>query len=67
MASTDEDDGNNEQGEQQQQYDFDEILQHLGQFGRSQLQSFLWLCFPAMFTAIAIMSYIFTGKVPQYR
>ena len=48
-------------------YDYDEILIHLGQMGRSQLRSFLWLCIPAMFAGVAVMTYIFTGEVPNYR
>lgn len=48
-------------------FDYDGILKHLGQLGRSQLSAFLWLCIPAMFPGIAVMSYTFTGGMPEYR
>ena len=54
-------------GEDQSPFDYDGILQHLGQMGKAQLSAFLWLCLPAMFPGIAVMSYTFTGAMPDYR
>jgi len=49
-------------------FNYDEILEnHLGQLGKFQLRSFLWLCLPAMFHGSTILSYIFVGGVPLYR
>lgn len=48
-------------------YDYDEILKHIGQLGKSQITTFLMLCLPAMAPGVADMSYIFTGVVPDYR
>lgn len=48
-------------------FDYDEILNHLGQLGKYQLYTFLWLCVPAFFPGIVVMSYTFTGGVPNYR
>lgn len=46
---------------------YDEILEKLGQMGKFQLRTFLWLCLPAFFPGIVIMSYTFTGGTPNYR
>ncbi len=48
-------------------FNYDRILDHLGHLGRTQLSAFLWLCPPASFPGIAVMSYIFTGAIPGYR
>jgi len=49
-------------------FNYDDILEnHLGQLGKFQLRSFLWLCIPAMFHGSNILSYIFIGGVPLYR
>lgn len=49
-------------------FNYDEILEnHLGQLGKFQLRSFLWLCLPAMFHGSTILSYIFIGGVQLYR
>ena len=46
---------------------YDEILEHLGQLGKYQLWSYLWLCLPMLFPSIIVMSYSFIGGVPEYR
>ena len=48
-------------------FNYDDILEHLGQLGKFQLRSFLWLCIPALFPAFVVMSLNFTGGVPNYR
>lgn len=48
-------------------FDYDRILDHLGHLGKAQLSAFLWLCIPAMIPGFAVMSYIFTGAIPDYR
>jgi hypothetical protein len=48
-------------------FNYDDILEHVGQLGRYQLRTFLWLCLPAFFPGIVVMSYTFTGAVPNYR
>ena len=47
--------------------DYDEIMEHIGQLGRFQLRHFLFLCFPALFPRIVVMSHTFTGAIPKYR
>lgn len=53
--------------EEGEPFNYDDILEHLGQFGKSQMRIFLWLCIPAFFPGIVTMSYSFTGGVPNYR
>ena len=48
-------------------FNYDDILKHLGQIGKFQLQTVLWLCLPALFPAFVTMSLTFTGGVPDYR
>ena len=49
-------------------FNYDYILEtYLGQFGKFQLRSFLWLCLPALLPGFITMSYSFTGAVPKYR
>ena len=48
-------------------FNYDSILEHLGQLGKFQLRCFLWLCIPATFQGAIVMSIIFTGGVPDYR
>lgn len=48
-------------------FNYDDILEHLGQLGKYQLCSFLWLCLPAIFPAFIAMSLSFTSGVPDYR
>jgi OCT family organic cation transporter-like MFS transporter 4/5 len=56
--------GGNLEGEA---FNYDDILKHLGQIGKFQLQTVLWLCLPALFPAFVTMSLTFTGGVPDYR
>lgn len=48
-------------------FNYDDILEHLGQMGKYQLSTFLWICLPALFPGIVVMSYTFTGGIPNYR
>lgn len=48
-------------------FNYDTILEHLGPMGKFQLLTFLCLCVPAFFPGIVMMSYTFTGSVPNYR
>ncbi|XP_046657878.1 organic cation transporter protein-like [Daphnia pulicaria] len=48
-------------------FNYDDILEHVGQLGKYQLRTFLLLCLPAFFPGIVVMSYTFTGAVPNYR
>ena len=53
--------------QEQEPFNYDDILDHIGQFGRYQLRSFIPLCFPAFFFGIVIMSTPFTAAIPLYR
>ena len=48
-------------------FNYDQILEHVGQLGKYQLWSYLWLCLPMLFPSIIVMSYSFIGGVPEYR
>lgn len=48
-------------------FNYDDILDHVGQLGRYQLRIFLLLCLPISFPSVIIMSYSFIGGVPNYR
>jgi len=48
-------------------FNFDDILEHIGQMGKFQLRTCLLLCIPAFFPGMVVMSYNFTGHLPQYR
>jgi len=48
-------------------YDYNDVLDHIGQAGRYQMRIFLLLCIPCVFTGPLILSYSFTGAVPSYR
>ena len=52
---------------EEEAFNYDDILEHVGQIGKYQLHTFLWLCLPAFFPGIIVMSYTFTGAVPNYR
>lgn len=53
--------------QQGESFNYDDILEHVGQLGQYQLRTFLWLCVPAFFPGMVVMSYTFTGAVPDYR
>ena len=46
---------------------YDEILENLGPMGKFQLRTFLWLCLPAFFPGIVIMSQTFTAAPLDFR
>lgn len=48
-------------------FNYDKILEYLGQIGKFQLHTFLWLSIAAFFPGIVILSFTFTGAVPEYR
>ena len=49
-------------------FDYDYIMEHhLGQMGKYQLAVFLLLCLPSLLPGPVVMSYTFTGAVPEYR
>lgn len=50
-----------------EQFNYDDILKHIGQLGSYQFRTFLLLCLPALFPGIIVMSYTFTGGMPNYR
>ncbi|XP_059353609.1 organic cation transporter protein-like isoform X2 [Daphnia carinata] len=47
--------------------DYEDILEKFGKTRNLQLNTFLWLCLPAFFPGIVVMSYTFTGGTPNYR
>merc|ERR550534_3453730 len=51
----------------QESFNYDAILEEIGEFGRYQLRTFIPLCFPALFFGVVIMSYTFTAAIPRYR
>lgn len=46
---------------------YDKILENLGPMGKFQLRTFLWLCLPAFFPGIVIMSQTFTASPLEFR
>ena len=48
-------------------YNYDDILEHIGQIGKFQLRICLLLCIPAFTPGMVVMSYTFTGAIPHYR
>ena len=56
-----------EQRVKKEAFDYDVILEHIGGLGKFQLVTCLWLLVPALFSAVVVMSYSFTGAIPQYR
>ena len=54
-------------GTEGEPFNYDDILEHIGQMGKYELYTFLWLCLPVLFPGIIVMSYTFTGAIPNYR
>jgi len=48
-------------------FNYDVILDYIGRLGKFQLMTCLSLLVPALFSAIVVMSYSFTGAIPQFR
>ena len=49
-------------------FNYDDIMDlHLGQMGKFQFTAFILLCLPALLPGPVLMSYTFTGAVPEYR
>ncbi|KAJ6645244.1 Solute carrier family 22 member 8, partial [Pseudolycoriella hygida] len=46
---------------------FDEVLDEIGEFGKYQQTNFLLLSLPVIFAAANSLSYVFTAGVPNYR
>ena len=55
------------QERKEEPYNYDDILEHIGQLGKYQLLIFMLLLIPAFFPGIVVMSYSFVGGVPDYR
>lgn len=47
--------------------EYEDILENFFKTRNLQLKTFLWLCLPAFFPGIVVMSYTFTGGTPDYR
>ena len=48
-------------------FNYDDILEHTGQMGKFQRRICLLLLIAAFFPNIAVMSFTFTGAVPNYQ
>ena len=48
-------------------FNYDEVLEHIGQLGPYQLRALLVLMMPCFFFGLIIMCYTFTAGIPQYR
>lgn len=49
-------------------FNYDDIMDlYLGQMGKFQFTAFILLCLPALLPGPVLMSYTFTGAVPEYR
>jgi len=48
-------------------FDYDVVLDHIGQMGKYQLRTCLWLSIPLMFSTMVGVSLNFTGGVPKFR
>ena len=57
----------NNTSKSEEPFDYDAILEHVGQIGKFQLVTCITLCYPAIFTSTIVMSYAFTGFIPEYR
>jgi len=55
------------QERKEEPYNYDDILEHIGQLGKYQLLISMLLLIPAFFPGIVVMSYSFVGGVPDYR
>ncbi|XP_023932923.1 organic cation transporter protein-like [Lingula anatina] len=47
--------------------EFDDVLRHLGEFGRYQRRVYALLCLPAIFVALQVMSAVFFHQTPEHR
>jgi len=55
-------------GKTREPFNYDDIMElHLGQTGKFQFTAFILLCLPALLPGPVLMSYTFTGAVPEYR
>ena len=48
-------------------FNYDIILDHIGQLGKFQLNTSLWLFVPALLSGLVLMSHSFTGAIPPFR
>ena len=67
MKTEDNSSANDRRKSEEEAFNYDTILDHIGQMGKYQLQTCLWLSFPALFSAVGVMCYSFIGAMPQYR
>lgn len=47
--------------------DLDNILEQIGEFGKFQIQNYLLVCLPVIFSAANSLTYVFTAAIPKYR
>uniref|UniRef100_A0A336L4Z8 CSON004419 protein n=1 Tax=Culicoides sonorensis TaxID=179676 RepID=A0A336L4Z8_CULSO len=47
--------------------DLDNILEQIGEFGKFQIQNYLLICLPVIFSAANSLTYVFTAAIPKYR
>ena len=52
---------------EQEAFNYDIILDHIGQMGKYQLRTCLWLSIPFIFSTMGVVSYSFIGAIPQFR
>lgn len=45
---------------------FDEILSHIGGFGKFQKSLYVWICLPQILLAFHMLISVFTGAVPPH-
>ena len=56
-----------ENNHEEEAFNYDVILNYIGQMGRYQRTTCLGLCLPVMFSAVVVLSFSFTGGIPHYR
>ena len=65
-SSTDLIDSAKNQKHDEEAFNYDDILNHIGQLGKFQLLTSMLLLFPGLFPGVVVMSYTITGYVPKY-
>ena len=46
--------------------DYDQVLDHIGQFGTFQRKIFIWLSFVSAAAGLAVVTFAFTGEIPLH-
>jgi len=65
-SSNNTQDGVNEQKSNEEAFNYDDILEHIGGLGKYQLLISMLLLIPGFFPGIVVMSYSITGYAPKY-